>query len=69
MLQKALKGLKKEINDVGGINRVSRSTSIGLDIDYYNERPTQDDDHHGNGLMLLALTEIYALQQTRLIGD
>jgi unsaturated rhamnogalacturonyl hydrolase len=69
VLQKALKGLKKEINDVGGINRVSRSTSIGLDIDYYNERPTQDDDHHGNGLMLLALTEIYALQQTKLIGD
>ncbi len=63
VVQKALKGLKQEINKVGGINRVSRSTSIGLDLDYYNTRPTQDDDHHGNGLMLLALAEIHAMQQ------
>lgn len=68
-LQKAFKGLKKEINDVGGINRVSRSTSIGLDLEYYNTRPTQDDDHHGNGLMLLALAEIHALQQSKLIVE
>jgi unsaturated rhamnogalacturonyl hydrolase len=63
MVQKALKGLKQRINEVGGIDRVSRSTSIGLDLDYYNTRPTQDDDHHGNGLMLLALSEIHAMQQ------
>jgi rhamnogalacturonyl hydrolase YesR len=63
VVRKALRGLKQEINEVGGINRVSRSTSIGLDLDYYNTRPTRDDDHHGNGLMLLALTEIHALQQ------
>jgi unsaturated rhamnogalacturonyl hydrolase len=64
-VEKALKGLKPQINDVGGINKVSRSTSIGLDLEYYNTRPTRDDDHHGNGLMLLALAEIYALQQHR----
>jgi unsaturated rhamnogalacturonyl hydrolase len=63
VVQTALKGLKPRINDVGGIDKVSRSTSIGLDLDYYNNRPTQDDDHHGNGLMLLALTEIHAMQQ------
>jgi rhamnogalacturonyl hydrolase YesR len=63
LVQKALKGLKQRINEVGGIDKVSRSTSIGLDLEYYNTRPTQDDDHHGNGLMLLALAEIHAMQQ------
>jgi unsaturated rhamnogalacturonyl hydrolase len=63
LLRKAIKGLKQRINEVGGIDRVSRSTSIGLDLEYYNTRPTQDDDHHGNGLMLLALAEIHAMQQ------
>jgi unsaturated rhamnogalacturonyl hydrolase len=65
MVQNALHGLKERISEAGGIDKVSRSTSIGLDLDYYNNRPTQDDDHHGNGLMLLALAEIYAMQQIR----
>jgi unsaturated rhamnogalacturonyl hydrolase len=59
---KAFKALTTEITETGGINRVSRSTSIGNDLDYYNSRPTRDDDHHGNGLMLLALAEVYRLQ-------
>lgn len=60
-LEKAFAALKLMINPSGGINRVSRSTSIGNDLHYYNTRPTRDDDHHGNGLMLLALTEIHSL--------
>ncbi|MGB2868090.1 MAG: glycoside hydrolase family 88 protein [Bacteroidota bacterium] len=59
----ALGGLKLRINEAGGIDKVSRSTSIGNDLTYYNERPTRDDDYHGNGLMLFALTEVYAMQK------
>jgi unsaturated rhamnogalacturonyl hydrolase len=62
VVAKALSGLKLEINQDGGIEKVCRSTSIGTDLAYYNERPTRDDDYHGNGLMLFALTEIYAMQ-------
>lgn len=62
-LEKAFAALKLRINLVGGIDKVSRSTSIGKDLDYYNTRPTRDDDHHGNGLVLLALAEIHALHQ------
>jgi unsaturated rhamnogalacturonyl hydrolase len=68
-VKKALNGLKQRVNEVGGIDKVSRSTSIGLDLDYYNTRPTQDDDHHGNGLMLLALTEIHAMQQHKFLVE
>jgi unsaturated rhamnogalacturonyl hydrolase len=65
IVEKSFKGLEKQINQIGGINKVSRSTSIGADLDYYNTRPTRDDDHHGNGLMLLALTELYNLQNNK----
>jgi unsaturated rhamnogalacturonyl hydrolase len=65
VVTKALAGLKLRINQAGGIDRVSRSTSIGNDLTYYNERPTRDDDYHGNGLMLFALTEIYAMQKSK----
>jgi unsaturated rhamnogalacturonyl hydrolase len=60
-LEKAFAALKLRINSIGGIDKVSRSTSIGNDLDYYNTRPTRDDDHHGNGLVLLALAEIHSL--------
>ncbi len=63
VLDRAFAALKLRINTVGGIDKVSRSTSIGNDLNYYNTRPTRDDDHHGNGLMLLALTEIHSLHQ------
>ncbi len=61
-LDRAVAGLRRRINSTGGIDRVSRSTSIGNDVSYYNTRPTRDDDHHGNGLMLLALAEIHSLR-------
>lgn len=54
------------VGSIGGIGKVSRSTSIGKDLDYYNTRPTRDDDYHGNGLVLLALAEIHALHQNLL---
>jgi unsaturated rhamnogalacturonyl hydrolase len=62
-LQKAFAALKLRINPTGGIDKVSRSTSIGNDLNYYNTRPTRDNDHHGNGLVLLALAEIHTLFQ------
>jgi rhamnogalacturonyl hydrolase YesR len=57
------------ITDRGELLRVCASTSIGLDLNYYNERPAEninETDRHGAGLMLLALTEMYTLQQNNL---
>jgi unsaturated rhamnogalacturonyl hydrolase len=49
----------------GDILKVCESTSIGNNLDYYNKRRVEgiSTDHHGDGLMLLAITEIYALLQ------
>ncbi len=57
------------ITDQGELLRVCASTSIGPDLNYYNERPAEninETDRHGAGLMLLALTEMYTLQQNNL---
>ena len=61
VVKKAFTGLKERINKDGSINKVCMSTSIGNDLDYYNTRSFKDDDYHGTGLMLLALTEIHML--------
>ncbi len=50
----------------GDILKVSASTSIGSDLNYYNTRKIEMDDQkdrHGSGSMLLALSEMYWLQQ------
>lgn len=62
-VKKALTGLAQRVNVNGSISRVCMSTSIGDDLKYYNERSTNDEDYHGVGLMLLALTEIHIMQQ------
>jgi len=61
IVQKAFAGLEKQITSNGSINKVCMSTSIGDNLDYYNTRSFKDDDYHGNGLMLLALAEVYRL--------
>ncbi len=61
IVQKAFSGLEKQITSNGSINKVCMSTSIGDNLEYYNTRSFKDDDYHGNGLMLLALTEVYRL--------
>ena len=48
----------------GNILKVSASTSIGDDLNYYNSRDVEIDDQkdrHGSGSMLLALSEVYKL--------
>jgi unsaturated rhamnogalacturonyl hydrolase len=61
IVKKAFDGLAKQITSNGSINKVCMSTSIGDNLEYYNTRSFKDDDYHGNGLMLLALTEVYRL--------
>lgn len=66
--EKALFALSdtSRITERGELLRVCASTSIGLDLNYYNERPAEninETDRHGAGLMLLALTEMHALRQ------
>jgi rhamnogalacturonyl hydrolase YesR len=49
----------------GKLLKVGSSTSIGQDINYYNERPVEDEKEysHGSGLMLFALSEMNTLLQ------
>lgn len=50
----------------GDILKVSASTSIGNDLNYYNSRKVEVDDQkdrHGSGSLLLALAEMYRLFQ------
>ena len=65
VIKKSMEGLKSRITDEGGINKVCKSTSLGDNLDYYNNRPIRYNDHHGNGLMLLALTEVYRLFENK----
>ncbi len=60
-VKKALAGLEQRVNPDGTISKVCMSTSIGDNLEYYNKRSSSDEDYHGVGLMLLALTEIYIL--------
>ena len=71
VVEKSLAALSdtSRITDRGELLRVCASTSIGLDLNYYNERPAEninETDRHGAGLMLLALSEMYTLQQNNL---
>ncbi len=61
VIDNAVRGLKTRISEQGGINKVCKSTSLGDNLEYYNTRPVRNNDYHGNGLMLLALTEVYQL--------
>lgn len=65
VVEKAMRGLDQQINNNGSINKVCMSTSIGNDLEYYNNRSSKDDDYHGVGLMLLALTEAHTLFQNK----
>jgi len=65
VVKKAMKGLRGRISESGGINKVCKSTVIEDNLEYYNNRPIRDNDHHGHGLMLLALTEVYRLYENK----
>jgi len=60
-LKSALAGLSGQVTEDGNIRNVCPSTSIGRDLSYYNERIRKENDWHGPGLMLLALTEMLAV--------
>ncbi len=62
VVEKIFKGLKTRIDKEGAITGVCSSTNLENDLEYYNKRPSEFDDQHGNGLVLLALTEIYKMQ-------
>ena len=66
VVKKSLQALSSysRINENGILLRVCPSTSLGKDLDYYNSLVPEDagySDHHGDGLVLLALTEMYNL--------
>lgn len=63
IVKKAFKGIRQQIDKNGGINKICKSTSIRNDLEYYNNRPAKYDDYHGSSLILLALTEIFHLEQ------
>jgi unsaturated rhamnogalacturonyl hydrolase len=67
VVRKALASLSdtSRISLKGQLLKVGSSTSIGSDINYYNERPVEQEKEysHGSGLMLFALTEIHTLLQ------
>ena len=60
--QRALAGLRGQITPDGRITNVCPSTSIGRDLGYYNTLVRKDNDPHGCGLVLLALTEAWAMK-------
>ena len=57
--RKAFAGLcAKYITPEGAVNGTCAGTNIGLDLEFYANRPRPDDDLHGRGVVLLAGTEI-----------
>ncbi len=61
--RRAVQGVASRVTPEGGINAVCQSTSIGRELAYYNQREKRDNDHHGVGLVLLALTEAWHLHE------
>ncbi len=57
--RKAFAGLcATRITPDGAVNGTCEGTNIGLDLEFYADRPRPDDDLHGRGVVLLAGTEI-----------
>jgi unsaturated rhamnogalacturonyl hydrolase len=57
--RKAFAGLcAGRITPDGAVNGTCAGTNIGLDLEFYADRPRPDDDLHGRGVVLLAGTEI-----------
>ncbi len=64
--EKALDGLrKKSITEEGVILGVCRGSSCSMNARYYKELGTVDDDDHGTGIVLLAMTALEELYQYR----
>jgi len=60
--QKAFAGINARITRDGAIIGVCQGTSIGENLDYYLNRQRPFDDKHGQGAVLLALTELIVAQ-------
>jgi unsaturated rhamnogalacturonyl hydrolase len=65
--QKALGGLHQKITEDGAILDVCQGTGIGCDLAFYEQRGRPFDDHHGQGAVLLALTELFYAAQSELL--
>ncbi|MFC2116319.1 glycoside hydrolase family 105 protein [Bacteroidota bacterium] len=65
VVRKAVNGLNRKVEADGTILGVCRSASIGPDLKYYEDRPTQPDDQHGWGATLMALSEYLIAEQNQ----
>jgi len=66
VVKRSLQGFSdySRISKDGKMLRVCPSTSIGFDLEYYNTLIPEKDgqtDHHGDGLIIMALTEMHTL--------
>jgi len=55
--RRAFRGLNQKITKDGALLDVCQGTGIGRDLDFYKNRKRPVDDGHGQGAVLLALTE------------
>ncbi len=62
--EKAIRGfMKKSITEEGIILGVCRGSSCSMNVQYYKDLGTVDDDDHGTGIVLLAMTALEELYQ------
>ncbi len=60
-LDKGWEGLVKKINDKGVLSDICVGTPIGMDIEFYYERPKSDGDTHGTAAAIMAASEYIIL--------
>ena len=58
--RKAFAGIAQNVTADGVVKGTCQGTNIGMNLDYYINRPRPDDDLHGRGPVLLAGMEILA---------
>jgi rhamnogalacturonyl hydrolase YesR len=63
--RKAFQGLNQKITKDGALLDVCEGTGIGRDLEFYKNRKRPIDDGHGQGAVLLALTEYLVATKRR----
>ena len=58
----SIKGLNQKINEKGEVIGTCEGTGIGHDLEFYKNREHPLDDSHGQGPVLLALSEYYKVK-------
>jgi len=58
--RKAFVGIATQVSPEGAVANTCIGTNIGMDVDFYRNRPHPADDPHGPGVVLLAGAEILA---------